>query len=125
MKPHTASLINVTVLLLATAWAWFGADTPSVTALIPAGFALVLLACLPGVKAENKLVAHIAVTVTLVLLLALVMPLKGAIGREDPMAVFRVGLMLASTALALAVFIKSFVEVRRRRAADGKRPDDG
>ncbi len=60
--------------------------------------------------------AHIAVLLTLVVLLALFMPLRGAIAREDTLAMLRVGLMLASSALALALFVKSFIDVRRARA---------
>ncbi|MEN1727538.1 MAG: hypothetical protein AAGJ52_03770 [Pseudomonadota bacterium] len=118
MKAHTASLINAIVLLIASAWAYFGSDSPSFTALIPAAFALLLLACYSGVKKENKVIAHVAALLTLFILLALITPLRGAIGREDPMAIIRVGAMMASTVLAMVFFIKSFIDVRRRRAAD-------
>ncbi|MEM1411989.1 MAG: hypothetical protein AAGH19_06465 [Pseudomonadota bacterium] len=117
MKPHVASLINALVLFGASAWAWFGSDMASTTALIPTFFGIVLIACLPGVKAENKIVAHLAAVVTLLLLVALIMPLRGAIGREDTTAILRVSLMMASTAFALVFFIKSFIDVRKRRAA--------
>ncbi|MEM7431071.1 MAG: hypothetical protein AAF351_03925 [Pseudomonadota bacterium] len=118
MKPHQASLINAVVLIAMSAWAYLASDTPSVTAFIPAAFGVLLLACLPGVKAENKIVAHIAVLLTLVVLVALFMPLRGAIGREDTLAIVRVGLMMATTAFALAMFIKSFIDVRRNRASE-------
>ena len=116
MKAHTASLINAIVLILMSAWAYLGASEPSLTALIPAAFGLILAACYPGVKSENRIVAHLAVLLTLVVLLALIMPLRGAISREDSMAIFRVGLMLASTLMAMVFFIKSFIDVRRRRS---------
>lgn len=119
MKPHIASLMNAVVLLGASAWAYFGSDSPSVTALIPAAFGLVLLACNPGVKSENKVIAHVAVVLTLIVLIALVMPLRGALGRDDGMALFRVGLMILSTLAALIAFIKSFIDIRRQRAQSG------
>lgn len=117
MKAHSASLLNAIVLLICSAWAWFGSDTPSNTAFIPAAFAAVLLICYPGVRKENKLAAHLAALVTLLLLFALIMPLRGALGREDMIAVTRVSLMMASTAFALFYFIKAFIDIRRRRAA--------
>ena len=40
------------------------------TAFIPVGFGVMLLAC-SGVKAQNKVVAHIAVLLTLLILVAL------------------------------------------------------
>ena len=66
-------------------------------------------------KSENKLISHIAVLLTLLLLIALFMPLSSAIGRGDLMAMLRVGLMLLTTGVALLFFIKSFIDVRRKR----------
>ena len=117
MKAHTASLSNALVLILISAWAYIQAVEPSLTSLIPAVFGLLLLACYPGVRSENKIVAHLAAVLTLLILLALIMPLRGAINREDTMAMLRVGLMLASTLLAMVFFIKSFIDVRRRRTS--------
>jgi len=119
MKAHTASLINAIVLLATSAWAYFASTAPSFTALIPAVFALLLIACYSGVKKENKIIAHIAAVLTLVIVLALITPLRGAIGREDPMAIMRVGLMMASSVVAMVFFVKSFVDARRRRQSAG------
>ncbi|MEM1088138.1 MAG: hypothetical protein AAGH90_10435 [Pseudomonadota bacterium] len=115
MKAHTASLINALTLIGMSAWAYFASETPSFTALIPAGFGLALVLCLPGVKAENKIVAHIAVILTLVVLLALFMPLRSALGRGDTLAILRVGLMMTTTAVAFMFFIKSFIDARKAR----------
>ena len=115
MKADTASLINALTLIGMSAWAYFASATPSMTALIPAGFGIALLLCLPGVKAENKVIAHVAVLLTIVVLLALFMPLKRAVGRGDMMAILRVGLMMATTAVAIVFFIKSFRDARKAR----------
>ncbi|MEM1380096.1 MAG: hypothetical protein AAGH41_05660 [Pseudomonadota bacterium] len=115
MKAHTASLINALILIACSAWAYLASDTPSITALIPAFFGAGLLLCVPGVKAENKVIAHIAVLLTLVVLLALFMPLRGALGRGDTVAILRVVLMMASTAVAFVFFIKSFIDARKAR----------
>ena len=115
MKPYIASLINALVLIAMSLWAYTTADSPSVTALIPGFFGIVLMACLPGVKKENKIIAHVAVTLTLIVFIALFMPLRGAINREDAVAIFRVSLMLITTLIAMVAFIKSFIDVRKKR----------
>ncbi|MEM1131948.1 MAG: hypothetical protein AAGH53_03335 [Pseudomonadota bacterium] len=115
MKPYLASLINALVLIAMSAWGFFDADKQSITILIPAATGVLLLLLNNGVKRENKVVAHIAVLLTLLIFIALFMPMKGAIGRDDPLAMLRVGLMLVSTLFALIVFIKSFIDIRRQR----------
>ena len=80
MKAHTASLINALVLIGFGLWAYFGSETPSKTALIPAGFGIVIVSLYKGIKKEDKIVAHIAVLLTLIILIALIKPLTAAIG---------------------------------------------
>jgi len=116
MTAHNASLINAILLIALSAWAYLASDNPSFTALIPAIFGAALLACYQGVKAENKVIAHIAVLLTLIILIALLMPLNGAVARGDTMAIFRVGVMLLSTAVALVLFVKSFIDARKARS---------
>lgn len=120
MKAHTASLINAVILIGFGLWAYLGSETPSKTALIPVGFGAVLLSLYIGVKKENKVVAHIAVLLTLLILGGLVKPLTAALGREDGLAIARVSVMILSTVVALVFFIKSFIDVRRARAAQSQ-----
>lgn len=115
MKAHEASLINALLLIALSIWGFLAADKYSPTAFIPAGFGLALLACYPGVKAENKIIAHIAVLLTLIILIALFTPLRSALEEGDGMAILRVGTMLASTAIAVVFFIKSFIDARKQR----------
>lgn len=115
MNAVIANLINSVLLITLSSWGYFSSDTPSLTALIPAGFGLVLLLCTPGVKAENKIISHIAVLLTFLIIIALIMPLKGAIGRDDILAMVRVLLMMGSSSLAMVFFVKSFMDVRRNR----------
>ncbi|OYP35977.1 hypothetical protein CGZ80_09455 [Rhodopirellula sp. MGV] len=112
------SLLNAIVLITFGLWAYFGSETPSPTAFIPVVFGGILLACNPGVRSKNKTVAHVAVLATLLILLGLIMPLKGAIGRGDTLAIVRVVVMMLSTAWALYAFIQSFIEVRKQRTAE-------
>ena len=117
MKAHIASLINGIILVVLGAWGYFGSDTPSMTALIPVIFGVLILAMNPGVKKENKVIAHVAVLLTLVILLGLVMPLRGAMARGDSMAVARVAVMMLSTLMAMVFFIRSFIAARKAREA--------
>ena len=116
MKAHTASLMNALILIGFGLWAYLGSEAPSKTALIPVGFGVVLLGLYQGVKKENKIVAHIAVLLTLLILGGLVKPLLGALDRNG-LAIMRVLVMMASTVVALFFFIKSFGDVRRARTA--------
>jgi len=115
MKAHQASLINAILLIGLSLWGYFSSETPSITALIPTVIGAVLLAMNPGVKKENKVMAHIAVVLTFVILIGLIKPLTGAVGRDDNLAVIRVGIMLLSTIVALSAFMKSFIDNRKKR----------
>jgi hypothetical protein len=112
-----ANLLNAAALIALSAWAYLGSDTPSLTALIPGGFGMALLVCQQGVMRESKAIAHVAVVLTLVVLAALLMPLSGAIGRGDTGAIVRVGLMTATSLIALAAFAASFSAARKGRRA--------
>ena len=117
MKAHSASLINALTLVFCAVWGYWAIGFASFTALIPAVFGVALLACYSGVKAENKVVAHIAVLLTLIVLIALFMPLSSALGSGDIARLIRSILMVATTILALVYFIKSFRDARRAREA--------
>ena len=115
MKPYIASLINAMLLVGLGSWAYFTSDNPSITALIPVFVGVVLLAINRGVKREEKIQAHIAVLLTLIILFGLFMPLKGAFGREDSMAIFRIVVMILSSALSMVAFVRSFIAARKKR----------
>jgi hypothetical protein len=115
----TANLVNAAMLLVMSFWGYFASDNPSLTALIPAGFGMALLLCQQGVMRENRVIAHVAVLLTLLVFVALFMPMNGAIARGDNMAMVRVGLMLATSLAALVAFVLSFIAARRARSAAG------
>ena len=80
MKAHTASLINAIALISMGTWGYLDSDGGAVTALIPVIIGVILLLVYNGVKNENKIIAHIAVFLTLVTVIAIyVKPLKSAL----------------------------------------------
>ena len=120
MKTHQANLLNSITLILMPLWAYLTfegtVDKPeqSVTAFIPLFFGVVLLLCNGGVKKENKIIAHIAVLVTLIALLGLTMPLKAAVADGRTLSIIRVAAMLLTGFLAMISFIKSFIAARKK-----------
>ncbi|MCO8121830.1 hypothetical protein NHH03_08790 [Stieleria sp. TO1_6] len=117
MNPANVSLLNAIVLIVLGLIGYFSSENPSPTAFIPVVFGVILLATNPGVRKHNKAIAHVAVLATLLILLGLAMPLKGAIGRGDGAAIGRVSVMLITTVLAMVVFIRSFIEARKAKTA--------
>ena len=120
MKTHQANLLNSITLILMPLWAYLTfegtVDKPeqSVTAFIPLFFGVVLLLCNGGVKKENKIIAHIAVLVTLIALLGLTMPLKAAVADGRTLSIIRVAAMLLTGSLAMISFIRSFIAARKK-----------
>ena len=70
MNATKANLINSISLITIGMWGYF--DVLSPTALIPVSIGVFLLACYSGVKNQNKVISHIAVLLTFIILIALV-----------------------------------------------------
>ena len=111
MKANTASLVNAILLITVGGWGYFESGSP--TSLIPVVIGSVLVLLNNGIKKQNKVIAHIAVLVTL-LGFALIMPLIKAIedGRTD--AALRIIIMLSSSVYAMIFFVKSFIDARKK-----------
>lgn len=94
--------------------------TSSLTALIPAVFGLLLLVLgfLARSEAVRKHAMHAAAAVALVGFAgALFSLLRTPTGPRSPMAVFSQGAMVVLTAVFVGLCVKSFIDVRRARAA--------
>lgn len=115
MNAANANLLNAVVLVAMGAWGYFGSDSPSPTALIPVAFGAVLFVMTNSIRVHNKVVAHIAVLLTLLILVALVKPFTAAMGRSDTLATVRVGLMMLTSLVALIYFVKSFIDARKEK----------
>lgn len=121
MKTYQANLFNAIILILMPIWAYFTFEgtinkpEQSITAFIPLFLGFILLLCNSGLKKENKVIAHIAVLVTLIALIGLTMPLKAAIADGRILSVLRVSAMLITGILAMNTFIRSFIKNRREK----------
>ena len=115
MKPFIANLIYGILLVGLSLWGYLASEDPSATAFIPMAFGIALLALTPGLKKENRTLSHIAIALTVLVLAGLVKPLTGALGRADNMAIARVLVMMAWGVVALAIYFKQFMDVRRSK----------
>ena len=120
MKTYQANMLNVLTLIAMSLWAYFAYEptpdkmSPSVTTFIPLVFGVILLLCHNGIKKENKIIAHVAVLVTLLSVIGLTKPFMSALDEERFMSVFRVGAMILTGVLAITIFIQSFIRNRRK-----------
>ena len=94
---------------------WGYIDVSSVTALIPTFFGIALILCTNGLKKENKMISHIAVLLTLLILGALLgMRLPKSID-QGGIGLIRVIIMIGTSAVAMLFFINSFMRARRNK----------
>ena len=117
MKAHKASLLNGLILIVCGIWGFYAKADPSLTAFIPATIGVILLGMNDGIKNENKTIAHVAVLLTL-LSFANIMPLIGQLNpadglEKDWLAIFRIGIMLLTSLIAMITFIQSFINARK------------
>ena len=120
MKPYLMNLINAIALITLGSWAYFSSETPSVTALIPVIAGAVLLLITPGFKKGNRILAHLAVVLTFLIIIGLIKPLTGAIGRCDNLGIVRVSVMILTSLLAMILFLRSFINARRTSGNEKK-----
>jgi hypothetical protein len=120
MTAQKMNLINALTLVIVGLWGFIDVNTPSLetgiswTALIPVFFGAVFLLCQKGIKNDSKIIAHISVVLTLLILIALV-------GKRLPISIenggiglFRVTVMSLTSLLAFIIFIRSFIENRKK-----------
>ena len=114
------NLINALTLVIVGLWGFADVNFPfletgvSWTALIPVFFGFIFLFCHKGIKNGSKLIAHIAVGLTILISIAL-------IGKRLPISIenggiglFRVALMSITSVLSLVAFIRNFIANRQK-----------
>ena len=115
MKAYTVSLINSLVLVTMGLWGYFESDSRPITALIPVIVGIILVVINNGVKKENKIIAHIAVLLTLVITIGLIKPFLGSLEKANITGTIRVSLMILSSLWAMIAFIQSFIAARKSK----------
>ena len=113
MNSFKANIINSLSLIFIGLWGYFEVISP--TALIPVVFGVILLLCANGLKKQNKLIAHIAVLITLVILIAMiVMRLPKSLDSAG-VGLMRVVIMILTSIFSMVYFVKSFIANRKNK----------
>lgn len=113
MNAANANLLNAITLLAMGGWGY--SETQATTALIPVFFGVLLLVFTNSIRSHNKAIAHIAVVLTLVILLALCgMRLPKSMA-QGGIGLYRVIAMIVTGVIALIAFIKSFIDAKKAR----------
>ena len=123
MTAQKMNLINVFTLISLGLWGYIDVSNYTLytivsfehwTALITVLFGIILLLCNKGIQNSNKAIAHVAVVLTLLVLVALV-------GKRLPISIdqggvglFRVLAMSLCSFIAFIAFIRSFIENRKK-----------
>ena len=97
-------------------WGYFESDSRPITALIPVIVGAILLLINSGVKKENKIAAHVAVLMTLLIIFGLVKPFLGTLGRGNVVGILRVSIMIITSLWAMIIFVKSFISARKSKS---------
>ena len=123
MKTEKYNLLNSLTLIIIGLWGYFDVsdyDLSAITsfehwtALITVFFGIVLFLCHKGIKNNSKLIAHIAVVVTLLILIALVGKRLPISIEQGGIGLFRVILMSLTSLMALIIFIRNFISNRKK-----------
>jgi hypothetical protein len=125
MTAQKMNLINALTLILLGLWGYIDVSNYKLativsfehwTALITVLFGIILLLCNKGIQNSNKAIAHVAVVLTLLVLIALV-------GKRLPISIdqggvglFRVLAMSLCSFIAFIAFIRSFIENRKKES---------
>lgn len=117
MKAPIANLMNAFILIAAGLYGYFGitaADgTNSPTALIPAAFGLLFLLMHKGLVNHNKIIAHVIVVLTLLLLIMCFIRFNTIEVWDAKKYIFLACIL--SNLIALVAFIGSFISARKAR----------
>lgn len=113
MDSFKANVINSLSLMFIGLWGYFEVVSP--TALIPVIFGVILLLCTNGLKKQNKLIAHIAVLLTLVILIALIVMRLPKSLDSGGVGLIRVVIMILTSIFSMVYFVKSFIANRKKQ----------
>jgi hypothetical protein len=119
MKASQANLLNAIVLIAAGLYGYFLILTPegkhAPTALIPAAFGLLFLVLQKGVATSNKVISHVVVVLTFILLVICASRFFKIEEWEAKKYIFLA--CIISSIIAMIAFIGSFIQARKNRQA--------
>lgn len=119
MNAANMNMINALVLVVLGMWGVNETGLErSPTPVIPVVIGIILFVCTGFIRNHHKVVSHVAVVLTVLIIPGLAKPFISALNSGDSMAMFRTGTMIVTSIIALIFFIKSF---REARLAKGKR----
>ena len=117
MKAPIANLLNAFILIAAGLYGYFGITgtdgNHSFTALIPAAFGVIFLLMHKGLVNQNKIIAHVIVVLTLMLLIMCFIRFNTIADWDAKKYIFLA--CIISNLIALVAFIASFIAARKAR----------
>ena len=111
LEPKLILKYNSSILIIISLISYY--FSTSVTALIPFFFGCILSIVYFLYDKNNKLFAHIALLVILLLLFGLWKPFSSAFDRHDNFAILRVGTMILFNLYTVICFVNSFIKARK------------
>jgi hypothetical protein len=120
-KPYLINIITGLVVAIAGLYSYLSNENRPPTALIGPGFGALLLLMTPGMKKENKVVAHVVVLLTLLFgIMSIIMATKKG-GVTDPEVLQRRMMVFAVMAgicfWATAMYVLGFIEKKKAKRA--------
>ena len=116
MNSKNANIINSASLIIMGIWGFF--EVSSVTAFIPSIFGVLIFTCYLISRKNQKLniiFSHIAVLLTILILVALISTRLPKSIDEGGWGLLRLLVMLGTSSFSITMFIKSFIEARQNK----------
>ena len=114
MNSKNANIINSASLIIMGIWGFF--EVSSITAFIPSIFGILIFICYLISRKNQKLniiFSHIAVLLTILILVALIGTRLPKSIDEGGWGLLRLLVMLGTSSFSITMFIKSFIEARQ------------
>ena len=113
LNPKKAALVNSLALIIVGFVSYYYKSS-SITALIPVFLGSAIFLCYIFYEKNNKVFAHICLTLMLLAFLGLFKPLMGAISKSDLYSILRVAMMQLVSFYCMICFISSFIKARKK-----------
>lgn len=115
MKSQHAALVNSIVLIIIGFWGYAANNFATHTAIIPLGSGILFMILSLLLKTENKNILLLIISLTLLLILAFSMPFLRNAKQADLWGMFRIGIEMLVSAMALIVYLRNFVQLNKNK----------